>query len=77
MTYEINYSDGRSAEAETYEDACNMVRAAYPEAEIGHPGDLKDGGDRTLCWASEDDARDDDGQRAIAMIRPRKRPVTE
>ena len=36
---------------------------------IGHGGDLSDGGDRTLFWASEADAEDDDGARALGSVR--------
>jgi hypothetical protein len=72
MAYEISYSDGRMVTGiETYEAAIEAVRTQYPEAEIGHDGDLEGGGDRTLCWASEEDSIDDDGARAIASIRSR------
>jgi hypothetical protein len=57
------------------------VVATYPEAleyvasigglAVGHSGDLEDGGDRTLVWASEADAKNDDGAKAIATIRAR------
>lgn len=69
MSYTISYSDGRTDTAETYDAACEAVRAVYPGAEIGHDGDLSEHGDRTLCWADEDSSIDDDGQRAIATIR--------
>ncbi len=68
-SYEISYSDGRSATAETYDAAVETLRNEYPEAEIGHSGDLEDGGDRTLCWACEEDSKNDDGRRAVAAIR--------
>lgn len=35
---------------------------------IGHAGDLTDGGTRTLAWADQADAQDDDGRKAIASI---------
>lgn len=36
---------------------------------VGHDGDLTDGGDRTLFWASSSDADNDDGARAVGEIR--------
>lgn len=72
-TYEIHYSNGRvERDIETYEAAVNRLRAEYPDAEIGHSGDLADFGDRTLCWASEEDSVDDDGARAVASIHARE-----
>jgi len=69
-TYTISYSDGRTDHGyESEEVAREAVRTRYPEAEIGHDGDLADGGDRTLCWATEEDSVDDDGARAVASIR--------
>ena len=57
------------------------IVATYPEAlkhaaslggvAVGHSGDLEDGGDRTLVWASAADAENDDGAKAIATIRAR------
>lgn len=70
MTYEIRYSNGRTERGyETEDDAREAVLEEYPDAEIGHPGDLSDGGDRTLCWADEESSVDDDGARAVASIR--------
>lgn len=69
-TYTINYSNGsKSTGLESYEAAKAEVLAEYPEAEIGHDGDLDGFGSRTLCWASEEDSIDDDGARAVATIR--------
>lgn len=68
MTYTIKYSNGRTDTADTYDAAIEAVRAEYPDAEIGHDGDLENGGDRTLCWETEDEAADDDGASAIASI---------
>ena len=67
--YIISYTDGREDTAETYEGAQAAVLARYPDAEIGHDGDLDGGGDRTLCWATEEDSVNDDGARAVASIR--------
>ena len=71
-TYRITYTDGRCpgnhADHPTHESACAAILAEWPEAEIGHDGDLTDSGDRTLAWASQDDAIDDDGSSAVASI---------
>jgi hypothetical protein len=66
--YEIRYTDGRTSETETYEEAIELVRAEYPDATIGHSGDLDHGGDRTLCWADEDSSQNDDGAHAVVAI---------
>lgn len=67
-TYEIRYSDGRRTEHDTYESAKDEILARWPDAEIGHDGDLSDGGKRTLCWSSEEESIDDNGARAVASI---------
>lgn len=70
VTYEIQYSDGAVARGYASEDlAREAIIARYPNAAIGHDGDLSDHGDRTLAWACDADATDDDGARAIAAIR--------
>ena len=61
--------DGSTSTSVTLQDAIDLVSERYPEAEIGHAGDLSDGGDRTLCWADEESSVDDDGARAVASIR--------
>ncbi len=71
MEFEIRYSNGRKVGGyDSYPDAIVAVLAEYPDAEIGHDGDLRDDGERTLCWASEADSIDDDGARAVAAIHP-------
>lgn len=40
----------------------------YRSAEIGHDGDISDGGETTLCWASAEDAENNPGVRAGAKI---------
>lgn len=67
-TYRIDYTDGRTADADTYDEAIEILEAEYPDLEYGHDGDLTEGGTRTLCWACEDDAQNDDGARAVASI---------
>jgi len=68
-TYITKWRDGSTSTSVTLQDAIDLVASAYPEAEIGHAGDLADGGDRTLCWADEESSADDDGARAVASIR--------
>ena len=68
--YRINYSNGSpDVLAETYDEAIDLLRAEWPDMEYGHDGDLSDGGDRTLVWACEEDAENDDGGNAVASIR--------
>ena len=67
--YEVRYSNGRKVEMlDSYAAALAEVESAYPGMATGHSGDLADGGERTLCWASEEDSEDDDGARAVASI---------
>ena len=67
-TYRIARSNGTSAGAGlTYEEALAALRAEGC-TEVGHDGDLRGGGDRTLAWLTAEDARDDDGARAYASI---------
>jgi len=68
-TYAIKHSHGQTETGfETYEAACDAVRSVYSEAEIGHAGDISEGGERTLCWSCEEDSIDDDGLRACCTI---------
>jgi hypothetical protein len=60
--------DDRVVTASTWEGVVRWIRDRYPDAEIGHDGDMEDGGTRTLCWADEADAVNDDGAKAIATI---------
>lgn len=71
-TFVIRWTNGTSDGGyESLDAAEAAVRAAYPDAEIGHDGDLRDvAGDRTLCWACEEDSIDDDGARAVCSIWP-------
>lgn len=64
----ISYTDGRTAEYDSYEAAVGAIEAQYEDAAIGHSGDLTDGGDRTLCWADLASSVDDDGAHAVASI---------
>jgi hypothetical protein len=66
--YTINYTDGRKSECEDYDAALSAIASEYPDAEIGHDGDLTDGGDRTLCWANESGSINDARANAVASI---------
>ena len=70
-TYTISFVAGRKETIEgSYQEALDYVRELVGvDAEIGHDGDLTDGGDRTLFWACEEDSVDDDGKRAAGSIR--------
>lgn len=68
-TYKIKHSHGQTDRGySTYSEAVDAVRAVYTHATIGHPGDISEGGERTLCWADESAANDDDGSRACCTI---------
>ena len=68
--YVVCYTDGRpDEEYDSLEDACGAVGEEWEDAEIGHDGDLDDGGDRTLVWANEADSINDSGANAVASIR--------
>ena len=66
--YLITYRDGTTEPAGTYSAACGRIKAGWPEAVIGHDGDMEDGGTRTLCWADADDANNYVVAKAIARI---------
>lgn len=69
MTFRIDYAHGTSEKYETYEAAVEAVLAVFAGgAEIGHPGDIPDGGESTLVWADAESSIDDDGRRAVARI---------
>lgn len=69
MTYRIDYSHGISTWHQTYDDAVAAIRSVYTDPEIGHDGDITDGGERTLVWRDLESSDDDDGARAVATIR--------
>ena len=68
-TYSVRYSNGRTVGGlASYGEALAEVESMYPDMSAGHDGDLTSGGDRTLCWASEEEGANDDGARAVASI---------
>ena len=70
MGYQIRTSNGRTIDVDTYAAAIQWCEAEWSEVEVGHDGDLTDGGTRTLVWECEADSVDDDGARAAASIVP-------
>lgn len=70
MNYTIRYTNGTvDAGYDTYASAVEAVHYAVgPCAVVGHDGDIRGGGERTLCWSCERDAIDDDGARAVCSI---------
>jgi len=68
--YKIVHAHGvTESRVETYEEALERVRSVYGEdCEIGHDGDISEGGERTLCWVNEATAEGDDGSRACCQI---------
>ena len=67
--YRVKFSNGvERGPFVSYDLAEACVKASYPNASIGHDGDISDGGARTLCWESEEDGEDDDGEHAVASI---------
>jgi hypothetical protein len=68
--YKINFSNGdSSAFYADYDTAIEAILEIYGnDVEIGHDGDLSDGGDRTLIWDNEEDSLNDSGYKAVASI---------
>jgi hypothetical protein len=63
-------SGGTSRPAPSLEYACRIAKAVMGyEPVIGHPGDISEGGHRSLIWPSEEAAYNDDGSRAVGEIR--------
>lgn len=75
-TYAIKWNHGLTETGfATVADAEAAVRSVLSGATIGHSGDIADGGERTLFWASEEDAANDDGSRAKGAIQARHAEV--
>jgi hypothetical protein len=71
-TYAIKHSHGVTETGfATYPEAVAAVGLVYASVVIGHDGDIAQGGERTLCWRSQEDAENDDGARACAVIQAR------
>lgn len=56
--YRITYADGDTDSAYTYDSAIVRVLRLFPNALVGHEGDLEEGGDRTMCWVAADPPTD-------------------
>jgi hypothetical protein len=71
MAYTIETSDGQTLGAyETYDDAVDAITNYVGcNGVVGHAGDLSEGGDKTLAWYSEEEAENDPGANAAAVIR--------
>lgn len=68
-SYKIVWAHGQTDYGFGSLDAAEeTIRTVLSEAEIGHDGDLSDGGERTLFWSSAEDAENDDGVRAAGKI---------
>ncbi len=66
----VTYTDGRTENYANYEAALDSLGVEYgPDMVAEHDGDLSEGGDRTLVWASENASENDDGAKAVASIR--------
>ena len=73
-SYVIQHGWDSSTESgfDSYDAAIARVKLVYgSDVVIGHPGDIPDGGERTLCWANELMAESSDGSRACCVIRKR------
>lgn len=70
MPYKISYTNGERADSfDTLEEAKSAILARWPDAKIGHDGDLEGFGDRTLFWENEEASTEDDGAFALGSIR--------
>lgn len=68
-TYAVTWSHGVTERSyATYEDAVAAVRSVLSDPEIGHSGDILDGGESTLFWDDAAKAQCDDGSRAAGSI---------
>jgi hypothetical protein len=77
MTYSIRHTNGTTETHEAWAEAWAAMRAVYGPETVVYAGD---GGEcdevcapdlscgRALVWQTEDDSRNDDGQRAVASV---------
>lgn len=71
--FEIDFENGDTKVCvDTLADAEAYILRRWPDAEIGHDGDLSEGGDRTLFWECEEDSVNDAGYKALGSIRKGK-----
>lgn len=71
MMYRIEFSNGEPPLTVDGElSVATTLRTKYGhDIAYGHPGDLSDGGNRTLFWRDETSAEGDDGARALGAVR--------
>jgi len=67
--FRIEFSDGTAETFDTTQECLDRAEVRYPDYYAGHDGDLSEGGDRTLVWATEAESVNDDGAMAVAVIR--------
>ena len=74
ITYRIDYCAGtpRYVTGTTADVIAAIREECGDEVEYGHDGDLCDGGDRTLFWASEDASSGDNGAHALGSETKRR-----
>jgi len=68
VAFKVRWSHGTESTYDSYDEAKEAVYAVHPDAEIGHDGDISEGGRSTLCWPDEAASVNDDGVRACAKI---------
>jgi hypothetical protein len=66
--HNVALSNGRELRFSNRAEAECWIRAEWPDCELGHDGDLDDGGNRTLVWSCEADSIDDDGACSVARL---------
>lgn len=69
VTYRITHSHGLTEQHETYDQALSALKEVYGPA-IQTEGDPDDLAARVLVWHDAESARDDDGARAVAAVKP-------
>jgi hypothetical protein len=47
--------NGKVVTASTWDGVVRWIRDRHPNAEIGHDGDMEDGGDCTIAWVQTDE----------------------
>lgn len=68
MVFAVTHSHGLTEKFSTYEEAIAAIDSIYSDVVVGHPNDITEGGPRTLCWTSQDDADNNDGSRACCVV---------
>ena len=71
MSFSVTHRHGITEIYNTYDEAVAALVSVYSTPEIGHPGDISEGGETTLVWGSAELSQDDDGSRACAKIQVR------